>query len=176
VAQNIATCPQCGTRLDLSAFRPGQTVACPCGVHITVPPPSPGPGVPPPPGMGPAGPWPSPSPGMPGRPGAQAPPPYSAPPPVGYQTPPYAYATVPCKEANDALTMAIIGFFCFGIILGPLAIAKASKAKKMIQADPRLTGEGKATAAVVIGIIVTILSLFWILDFAAKGPQHFFMH
>jgi hypothetical protein len=68
--------------------------------------------------------------------------------------------TRPCKEAGEALTMAIIGLFCFGIILGPLAIAKASKAKRFIERDPTLTGSGKATAATVIGIIEIVL---WVL-------------
>ena len=61
-------------------------------------------------------------------------------------------ATEPCKEANNALTLAIVGLFCFGIILGPLAISSALKAKRMIEANPRLTGSGKATAALIIGI------------------------
>ena len=67
-------------------------------------------------------------------------------------------ATLPCKEAKDALTYAIVGIFCFGIILEPIAIAKALKAKKMIEANPRLTGSGKATAALIIGIVAFILS------------------
>jgi len=47
--------------------------------------------------------------------------------------------------------MRIIGiFFCFGIILEPLAIQKALKARKMIEANPRVTGSGKATAAHVL--------------------------
>ena len=62
-------------------------------------------------------------------------------------------ATRPCKEAGSALTMAIIGLICFGIILGPMAIAKANKAKQMIAKNPRLTGSGKATAATIIGIL-----------------------
>ncbi len=61
-------------------------------------------------------------------------------------------ATEPCKEANNALTMAIVGIFCFGIILGPLAISSALKARRMIGQNPRLTGSGKATAALIIGI------------------------
>ncbi len=68
-------------------------------------------------------------------------------------------ATIPCKEANDALIMAIIGIFCFGIILEPLALIKASKAKKMIAENPAMTGSGKATAATIIGVIGLILWL-----------------
>jgi len=77
-------------------------------------------------------------------------------------------ATIPCKEANEALTMAIIGLFCFGIILGPMAISKASKAKKMIEMNPRLTGSGKATAATIIGVIALVL---WVLGIFGRISQ-----
>lgn len=62
-------------------------------------------------------------------------------------------ATIPCKEANEALTYSIVGLFCFGIILEPIAINKALKAKKMMQMNPRLTGSGKVTAALIIASI-----------------------
>ncbi len=57
------------------------------------------------------------------------------------------------KEANEALIMSIIGLFCFGIILGPIAISKGTKALNIIKGDPGYTGKGKATAGIVIGII-----------------------
>lgn len=57
------------------------------------------------------------------------------------------------KKANNALTQAIIGFFCFGIILGPIAISQAAAAKKTLA--PGEAGYGTATAAQVIGYIVT---------------------
>jgi len=75
---------------------------------------------------------------------------------------------MPCKEAQDALTMAIVGIFCFGIILGPMAISKAVKAQQMINANPNLTGSGKATAAIVLGIIVTLLSVLGIISMVAQ--------
>ena len=71
--------------------------------------------------------------------------------------PMYEQATIPSPSADDALKYAIIGIFCFGIILEPLAIAKALKAKKEIAADPMLTGEGKANAALIIGIVGLLL-------------------
>jgi hypothetical protein len=74
-------------------------------------------------------------------------------------------ATIPCKEAGEALTNAIIGIFCFGIILEPIAISKALKARKMIALNPRLTGSGKATAALIIGIVSLVL---WIIGIIAK--------
>lgn len=60
-------------------------------------------------------------------------------------------------EAKEALKLAIIGIFCFGIVLGPMAIVKATSAKKTIAQDPRYEGEGVATAAQIIGGIVTLL-------------------
>ena len=72
-------------------------------------------------------------------------------------------ATLPCKEADEALKFAIIGIFCFGIFLGPIAISKAIKAKEMIRRNPQLTGSGKATAAVIIGILVLVFSVIGII-------------
>lgn len=74
-------------------------------------------------------------------------------------------ATIPCKEADDALKYAIIGIFCFGIILEPVAISKALKAKKMIAMNPRLSGSGKATAALIVAIIALVL---WVLGMFAR--------
>ena len=74
-------------------------------------------------------------------------------------------ATIPCKEAGEALTYSIIGIFCFGIILEPMAISKALKAKKMIALNPRLSGSGKATAALIIGIVSLVL---WVLGLIAR--------
>lgn len=74
-------------------------------------------------------------------------------------------ATLPCKEADDALKYAIIGIFCFGIILEPIAIKKALEARKMIEMNPRLTGSGKATAALVIAVVGLIL---WVLGIIAR--------
>ncbi|HET6979664.1 MAG TPA: DUF4190 domain-containing protein [Pyrinomonadaceae bacterium] len=60
-------------------------------------------------------------------------------------------------EAKEALKYAIIGIFCFGIVLGPMAIVKGTSAKKTIAMDPRYEGEGMATAAQIIGGLVTLL-------------------
>ncbi len=69
-------------------------------------------------------------------------------------------ATIPCKEADEALKYAIAGLICCGIILEPVAISKALKARQMMSLNPRLTGSGKATAALIIGIVGFLL---WIL-------------
>ena len=82
---------------------------------------------------------------------------------VQAQPAPAAFGDIPCKEAKDALWYAIIGIFCFGIILEPIAIVKALKAKKLIADNPRLSGAGNATAALVIAIIVLCLTVIGVL-------------
>ncbi len=81
-------------------------------------------------------------------------------------------ASIPCKEANEALTYAIIGIFCFGIILEPVALIKAQKAKTMIELNPRLTGSGKVTAARTIAIIALILWVIGIIARVAPSLRH----
>jgi hypothetical protein len=73
--------------------------------------------------------------------------------------------TIPCESANEALKYAIIGIFCCGIILEPLAISKALEAKRKIAADPTLTGEGKANAALIIAAIALLL---WVLGMIGR--------
>jgi hypothetical protein len=70
-----------------------------------------------------------------------------------------------CQEASEALKYALIGIICFGIVLEPLAIKKALNAKKMIAANPNLTGDGKATAALIIAPIVLVI---WVLGLIAR--------
>ncbi len=82
---------------------------------------------------------------------------------------------IPCPEAGEALKYAIIGIFCFGIILEPIAIVKALKARKIMGLNPRLTGSGKATAALIIGIVSLVL---WVIGIfaqiaAVNGPHRF---
>ncbi len=74
--------------------------------------------------------------------------------------------TTPCAEADEALKYAIISIFCFGIILAPVALSKAAKARKLIAANPRLQGSGKVTAATVIACCVLGL---WIIGVFAKA-------
>ena len=61
------------------------------------------------------------------------------------------------KEARDALKIAIIGTIFIGLILEPIAIAKALKARKKINANPRLSGLGKANVAMAISIVYLLL-------------------
>lgn len=74
-------------------------------------------------------------------------------------------ATLPCELAGESLKYAIIGLFCFGIILGPMAISKGLEAKKQMAANPQLTGMGKANAGIAIGAICLI---FWLLGVVAR--------
>ena len=55
--------------------------------------------------------------------------------------------------AAQALTFGIIGLFFCGVIFGPIAISKASAAKRAMASDPTLGGEGLATAGMVLGIL-----------------------
>jgi hypothetical protein len=83
---------------------------------------------------------------------------------IGNRMPVVEHATRPCPEADDALKFAIIGIFCFGIILEPMAISKALKARKLIEANPALTGSGKTTAALIIAAFGLLLWITGILS------------
>jgi hypothetical protein len=61
------------------------------------------------------------------------------------------------KEAKDALTYSLVGIFCFGFILGPIAIAKGFKALKIIKSEPGCPGKGKAQAGIIIGVLEILL-------------------
>jgi hypothetical protein len=70
--------------------------------------------------------------------------------------------TIPCKQAQEALTFAFVGLLfilCFGFVLGLFAIYRAFQAKRMIELNPRLSGWGKANAAIIVGTIVTVLNI-----------------
>ena len=56
--------------------------------------------------------------------------------------------------AGSSIGWGILGFFFCGLIFGIVAITEANKAKKLIRTQPELyTGEGLATAGLVIGIV-----------------------
>jgi hypothetical protein len=76
--------------------------------------------------------------------------------------------TIPCPLAKEALTYAIVSIFCFGIILAPVALVKASKAKKLLAADPRLQGSGQVNAATIISSFVIGL---WVLGIISRAIQ-----
>jgi len=63
--------------------------------------------------------------------------------------------------ANTALILSLVGLLScmcgLCLLLGPIAIGFAIQAKKQIAQNPNLTGGGKATAAMVIGIIECLI-------------------
>ena len=61
-----------------------------------------------------------------------------------------------------SLIFAIIGFFFAGIILGPIAIILGVMGRK------RDDSKGLATAGLIIGIIVTVLSIIFIIVIGAN--------
>lgn len=97
------------------------------------------------------------------------PPPQGYGPPPGYGAPPGGtpdagafqlgqVANEIKSQATASLIVGIIGFFCFGIILGPFAIYRGWKAKSLIQQYN--VGQEHATKAqigFILGIIVTAL-------------------
>ncbi len=77
---------------------------------------------------------------------------YGAPPPAGgyglganpYAPPQASFdeaLPMECPQANTALKYAIVGLFCFGVILGPLAI-KNALGRPDFRVDPRLLRRG----------------------------------
>jgi len=55
--------------------------------------------------------------------------------------------------AVASLVLGIVGLFACQIILGPLAIWQASKARYAMTSDPSLGGEGLATAGKILGVL-----------------------
>ena len=89
-------------------------------------------------------------------------------PPAGqapYGTPlPYApNVTNSQGRATAALVVSILGFFCFGIVLGPISIYLAVKAKANMARSGDFTGHGLAKAALVIGIVDIITFMLGVL-------------
>jgi hypothetical protein len=71
------------------------------------------------------------------------------------------------KQAGEALTYAIIGFFFCWPILEPIALVKAMNARKTLDRYPGAPGRGKATAALIIGwLTIGIGILGFVLQFA----------
>jgi hypothetical protein len=69
------------------------------------------------------------------------------------------------------LIISIVGIFCC-VFLQIWALIKAAEAKRMIAADPSLTGGGMATAAQIIAIVNFILSgLMFISNMAQMGQM-----
>lgn len=111
-------------------------------------------------------------------------PPYSYPPPA--QTPNWqpqpgqqpGYPGVYTEQVNGTtiLVLGIVAFFCFGIVLGPIAWIMGNNALAAIdagRADP--SQRGTVVAGRICGMIATILSAIWIVTYAvlfATGMMH----
>jgi hydrogenase-4 membrane subunit HyfE len=65
--------------------------------------------------------------------------------------------TIPCAEATQALWIALIGVIVLGPVLEPLALVRASQARKRIVQDTHLTGDARAAAAVAIAIASLVI-------------------
>lgn len=73
------------------------------------------------------------------------------------------------KEATEAMWCGIIGIFCFGFILGPFAIYKGIQARGIISQNPVLTGEGLATAGIVLGIFDIVIHICGLIGVIANN-------
>jgi hypothetical protein len=125
-------------------------------------------GTPPPPQQ----PW-----GQPSAPPPQpqswgAPPPGQAWPAPGYQAgaPGYGASYAPGldspavedakKQARNSLIMGIVGLFCFGPVLGTLAIIFGFKSRNALAAAGASSGQGMAIGGIILGVIDLVL---WVL-------------
>jgi hypothetical protein len=66
--------------------------------------------------------------------------------------------------AAASIKYAIIGIFCFGFILEPVALVKAVQAKRELAADHSLRGAGRANVAILIAIMTIF---FWMVGLVA---------
>jgi hypothetical protein len=70
------------------------------------------------------------------------------------------------SDAKNALIMSIVGIFCFGVILGFLAVRKANNALEIISTyQVAQDKRGMATTAKVLGIIDIVL---WAIGIIAR--------
>jgi hypothetical protein len=65
--------------------------------------------------------------------------------------------------AMKSLVLGIVGLIFCGIIMGPLAISSASKAKDAMASDPSLGGEGLANAGKILGVVDIVLFVIYML-------------
>lgn len=82
--------------------------------------------------------------------------------PAPYGLPP-AGATQGSSDATTALIYAVGGIFCFGFILGFLAMQKAHAAKSTIAQNPGMDGMGVAQAAYYLGLFDILIWAVWFL-------------
>lgn len=67
-------------------------------------------------------------------------------------TPEMAPVPATCPEASEAMKYALLGIVCFGIVVEPIAISKALKARALVDRNPSLGGKGVANAALLVAV------------------------
>jgi len=68
------------------------------------------------------------------------------------------------------LVLGILSFFCFGIILGPIAIVMGTNALKEVDANPgAYNNRGQINAGRICGIVGTVLSVLVIIAAIANS-------
>ena len=80
--------------------------------------------------------------------------------------PPSAYDIGPAqKQAKSAMICGIIGLFCFGLIIGIIALVMGIQSRaKLVKANVQ-EGQGQALAGIILGIIGLVgwaVSLIWL--------------
>ena len=82
----------------------------------------------------------------------------STPPPPPSDTPAYGGYARPHPRGTTVLVLGIIGIFCFGIILGPIAAVMGKRALDEIDANPgAYTNRGQVQAGMILGIVAIVL-------------------
>ena len=76
-------------------------------------------------------------------------------------------AATPTRHHGSVL--GILSFFCFGIILGPIAAIMGKNALDEIDANPQAyTNRGQVLAGMICGIIGFVLSVGWLIFVASN--------
>ena len=80
------------------------------------------------------------------------------PPPPPSTGPSYGGYAQPHPRGTLVLVLGIVGIFCFGIILGPIAAIMGKNALEEIDANPgAYTNRGQVLAGMVLGIVAIVL-------------------
>jgi hypothetical protein len=102
--------------------------------------------------------------------------PLPPPPAAGYQQPytPYnPYGPQPGQRTESlaiaSLVVSLVGILCFGVITGLVGIGLGVAARGRIDRDPSLKGRGLATAGIIVGACVFLLSLMSIFVLAKRS-------
>jgi hypothetical protein len=80
-------------------------------------------------------------------------------------------ATQTSSKAIASLALGVAGFILVPVVCSVLAIILGSQAKREIEADPRLGGEGLARAGVILGwvsLVFTVVALVLVITIAAS--------